>query len=190
MYILAVFLPISFKRCSLSYSYLFAPWLKFSCSQLLCYFMILGHASLCLKWHSPSLQAFSIGSAEPNCAFACIWTITKWWPNESVRFGICSGFVQDWFGPEQKILVQDWFGHHTVRAGLLNDYPYQRLNTLSEGLGHSIVVSMAKTLKGAFVVALQQNEAALKCQNNGHLTYRKSRWDVLGDVHLTFYLTF
>ncbi len=42
--------------------------------------------------------------------------------NESVRlvqppFGHGSGFGQDWFGPEQIILVQDWFGRRTVPAG-------------------------------------------------------------------------
>ncbi len=31
---------------------------------------------------------------------------------------IGSGYVKDWFGPEQIILVQDWFGRRTMPAGI------------------------------------------------------------------------
>ena len=30
-----------------------------------------------------------------------------------------SEFVQDWFGPEQMILVQNWFGRRTLPAGII-----------------------------------------------------------------------
>ncbi len=87
-----------------------------------------------------SLQAFLIQDRFCRTkmwtdAYIDMWTITKRWPNESVKtiterwlnesvrlvqqpFGHGSGFVQDLFGPEQIMLVQDWFGRRTVPAGL------------------------------------------------------------------------
>ncbi len=47
-------------------------------------------------------------------------TVTERWLNQSVRISACeigSATVQDWFGPEQIILVQDWFERRIVPTG-------------------------------------------------------------------------
>ncbi len=81
-----------------------------------------------LRITSPTLY-HSATAAEPKCERSwtdaykrMCFTKTERWPNESVKFfqppfGHGSGFVQDWFGSEQIILVQDWFVSRTVPVG-------------------------------------------------------------------------